>query len=39
MKKEKEKKELKKNKYLKPLLTKHKKLKNITAGISAIPVD
>ncbi len=31
MKKEKEKKELKKVKYLKPLLTKHKKLKDITA--------
>ncbi len=32
MKKEKEKKELKKAKYLKPVLTKHKKLKDITAG-------
>jgi hypothetical protein len=31
MKKEKEKKELKKVKYLKPVLTKHKKLKDITA--------
>ena len=33
MKKEKEKKELKKAKYLKPVLTKHKKLKDITAGL------
>jgi len=32
MKKEKTKKELKKDKYLKPVLTKHKKLKDITAG-------
>jgi hypothetical protein len=31
MKKEKEKKEQKKVKYLKPVLTKHKKLKDITA--------
>ncbi len=31
MKKEKEKKELNKTKYLKPVLTKHKKLKDITA--------
>ena len=32
MKKEKTKKELKKVKYLKPVLTKHRKLKDITAG-------
>jgi len=31
MKKEKEKKDLKKAKYLKPVLTKHKKLRDITA--------
>ena len=31
MKNEKEKKELKKAKYLKPVLTKHKKLRDITA--------
>jgi hypothetical protein len=31
MKREKEKKELKKAQYLKPVLTKHKKLKDITA--------
>ncbi len=34
MKKEKEKKDLKKAKYLKPVLTKHKKLRDITAGES-----
>ncbi len=32
MKKEKEKKEPKKARYVKPVLTKHKKLKDITAG-------
>ena len=32
--KEKEKKELKKAEYSKPILTKHKKLKDITAGIT-----
>ena len=32
MKREKTKKELKKVKYLKPVLTKHKKLKDITAA-------
>ncbi len=32
MKKEKEKKVEKKDKYLKPVLTKHRKLKDITAG-------
>ena len=37
MKKEKEKKELKKAKYLKPVLTKHKKLKDITAAQTMIP--
>jgi hypothetical protein len=34
MKKEKEKKDLKKAKYLKPVLTKHKKLRDITAETS-----
>ena len=39
MKNEREKKELKKAKYLKPVLTKHKKLKDITAGfMSGAPV-
>jgi hypothetical protein len=36
MKKEKEKKELKKVKYLKPVLTKHRKLRDMT-GIPASP--
>jgi hypothetical protein len=36
MKKEKEKKDLKKGKYLKPVLTKHKKLRDITAGKSRL---
>ena len=38
MKKEKAKKDLKKVKYLKPVLTKHKKLKEITAGVSPNPI-
>ncbi len=38
MKKEKEKRELKKAKYLKPVLTKHKKLRDITAGAMSRPV-
>ena len=33
MKKEKTKKELKKDKYLKPVLTKHRKLRDVTAGV------
>jgi hypothetical protein len=37
MKKEKEEKELKKAKYLKPVLTKHKKLRDITALKSRRP--
>ncbi len=38
MKKEKEKKEIKKAKYQKPVVTKHKKLKDMTALISpALP--
>ena len=32
MKKEKAKKELRKDKYLKPVLTKHKKLRDLTAS-------
>ncbi len=32
MKKEKQKKEIRKAKYLKPMLTKHRKLRDITAG-------
>ena len=39
MKKEKEKKELKKAKYLKPVLTKHEKLRDITASRSVVAVD
>ncbi len=38
MKKEKDKKELRKAKYLKPVLTKHKKLRDITAGAMSRPV-
>ena len=34
MKKEKEKKKVKKANYLKPVLTKHRKLKEMTAGFS-----
>ncbi|HJX31235.1 MAG TPA: hypothetical protein VJ624_05210 [Thermodesulfobacteriota bacterium] len=37
MKKEKEKKELKKRKYHKPVVTKHKKLMDITAGGTGVP--
>ncbi len=35
VKKEKEKKDQKKAKYAKPVLTKHEKLKNITAGVAS----
>ncbi len=38
MKKEKEKRELKKAKYLKPVLTKHRKLKDLTATPSSLPL-
>ncbi len=38
MKKEEEKKELKKAKYLKPVLTKHKKLKDITTLLTMAPL-
>ena len=37
MKKEKTKKELKKVKYLKPVLTKHKKLRDVTAQTTLLP--
>jgi len=37
MKKEKDEKELKKRKYHKPVVTKHKKLHDITAGGSVPP--
>ncbi len=37
MKKEKDKKELKKARYLKPVLTKHKKLKDVTASVTLMP--
>lgn len=37
MKKEREKKQLKKAKYMKPVLTKHKKLRDITAGEMSRP--
>jgi hypothetical protein len=37
MKKEKEKKELKKKAYKKPVVTKHKKLTDITAGGTYVP--
>jgi hypothetical protein len=37
MKKEKERKELKKRKYHKPVVTKHKKLMDITAGGTGVP--
>jgi len=39
MKEKKEKKEMKKVAYLKPVLTKHKKLRDMTAGSSATPTS